>query len=147
MNRILASVSLALFSLVSGSACGNSPLLHHLNADEIESQSQIATPNECPLQFSKNQICGSIQWEGPVSDEKENTFTLTFDQEVSAEVAVQLWMPSMGHGSSPVSIQKVGPGKYLVTRVFFIMPGDWDIRVQIKKNGQLDEQAIISISL
>ena len=64
-----------------------------------------------------------------------------------SEVAVALWMPAMGHGSSPVTVGPQGGGVYSVSKAYFIMPGTWDVRVQIKKNHQLFEQAVVSVSL
>lgn len=80
-----------------------------------------------------------------------NTFLLqleNFDaakqQEIDFNVAVKLWMPSMGHGSSPVKVEKIAPGLFKVTQVYFIMSGDWEIRIQIKdkQTGQLIEQVV-----
>jgi hypothetical protein len=49
--------------------------------------------------------------------------------------SAQLWMPSMGHGSSPVTIQRVTNeqgqpevGAFRISRIFFVMEGDWEIR-------------------
>ena len=73
------------------------------------------------------------------TDSEENFFTLQFHNPdgvtavaLDKNVAVILWMPSMGHGSSPVKIQKTADGIYRVSKVYFIMPGDWEIRLQIK---------------
>jgi hypothetical protein len=45
-----------------------------------------------------------------------------------ALVSAQLWMPSMGHGSSPTTVTRTGPHSWRVDRVFFLMPGPWEIR-------------------
>lgn len=64
-------------------------------------------------------------------------------QEVSADVGVKLWMPSMGHGSSPVLVRRVDIGTYLVEDVYFSMTGDWDIQIQLNtETGLIDEVAI-----
>lgn len=54
------------------------------------------------------------------------------------KIDVELWMPSMGHGSSPTQVVPMMDsdarplaGMYLVTNVFFIMPGDWEVRVTL----------------
>jgi hypothetical protein len=36
---------------------------------------------------------------------------------------------------------------YAVSKAYFIMPGAWDVRVQLKKNHQLFEQAVVSVNL
>lgn len=173
------------------SACGNSPLLHHVNAKPLvyapTGANVPAAPSgpsggtgspsvgsdapsagtdapsrpaeaECPLAFPKSGLCASLTWDSPASSQAENSFVLRFwskeggspagpFRDADGTVAVQLWMPSMGHGSSPVTVTPHGGGAYAATRVFFIMPGAWDIRVQIKRGGQLLEQAIQPIQL
>lgn len=56
------------------------------------------------------------------------------NQEVS-DMKVVLWMPSMGHGSSPVTLTKVGVNKYQVTEAYFMMPGQWEVRLSFSLNG------------
>lgn len=63
------------------------------------------------------------------------------------ELAVVLWMPSMGHGSSPVTIERLDRGTYRVSEVFFTMAGDWEIRVQLKAGNDVKSEAILPLSL
>lgn len=44
---------------------------------------------------------------------------------------VLLWMPSMDHGSIPVVVSEEDIGTFKVDRVWFSMPGDWEIRFEI----------------
>lgn len=64
------------------------------------------------------------------------------------DVAVKLFMPSMGHGSSPTKTEKVVDengqelaGVYRVSKVHFLMAGDWELRVTIKNETQSETQA------
>jgi hypothetical protein len=41
---------------------------------------------------------------------------------------VEPWMPAMGHGSSTPTVTPQGSGVYLVTEVYFYMPGVWLLR-------------------
>lgn len=66
-------------------------------------------------------------------------------QDLEGEIAVVLWMPSMGHGSSPVTVTKLDTGTYRADRVFFTMPGDWEIRIQRIVNGAAVDQAVIAL--
>lgn len=50
-------------------------------------------------------------------------------------ISVDLWMPSMGHGSSPVTITQVGVNKYQIQQAYFIMPGQWLVRVRFGLAG------------
>lgn len=60
------------------------------------------------------------------------------------ELEVLLWMPSMGHGSSPVTLEKVAPGQYRVSRVFFVMRGDWEIQFKLKNGNTVLEQSALA---
>lgn len=55
------------------------------------------------------------------------------------EFSVELMMPSMGHGSSPVRIEHLSPGTYVVSEMYFTMPGDWDVNLLISDGKQPEE--------
>jgi hypothetical protein len=60
---------------------------------------------------------------------------------------VMLWMPSMGHGSSPVTVERLSTGVYRASRVFFTMKGDWEIHVQSKDGGEVHDEAVLHVAL
>ncbi len=60
---------------------------------------------------------------------------------------VLLWMPDMGHGSTPTSVERVDVGSFRVRNVFFIMPGRWEIRFQIKDGDTITDEAIAPFTL
>ena len=144
-NNVLAF--LAPFVFVG---CGLSPALNHTNADDLPARANTTANAECPISFSRAKLCASLVWDKEPSEE-EGVFTLKFCKQGSDSkvlvnplnsVAVQLWMPDMGHGSSPVTISHVGTGVFSVTKVYFVMPGAWDIRIQLKEGSKIVEQAI-----
>ncbi len=46
------------------------------------------------------------------------------------------WMPEMGHGTSVVpTVTPQGHGVYLVSNVYFFMPGDWQLRTDVAAPG------------
>jgi len=45
-----------------------------------------------------------------------------------------LWMPSMGHGSSPVALFPQASGCTAIRNLNFMMRGDWDVRVWLNNN-------------
>lgn len=140
-------------------ACSNSPLFNHRNAHPNPVLSPAEeSPVVCPLEFPKSGFCASMKWtQGP--NEDASAFTVSFwrkDQGTVAsgpflapapQVKVQLWMPSMGHGSSPVKVEAPEPGVYNATDVFFIMPGDWDVRIQLKDGRELLEQVAFRVKI
>ncbi len=120
---------------------------------------KIDRPDEkvgtCQATFSSG-LCVSMSWEKVPTESDFGAFTFQTlranpeHNSASAEdpansVAVVLWMPSMGHGSSPVFVEKLGIGSYRATQVFFTMRGDWEIRFQLKDQNGVHDQASIPL--
>jgi hypothetical protein len=61
--------------------------------------------------------------------------TLTDDSGAPAAglvLAVQPWMPAMGHGTSVVpEVAETAPGVYEVSNVVLAMPGTWQLRTSV----------------
>lgn len=111
----------------------------------------------CMSTFGGGQ-CVSFAFEGEPVDGKLTTFLFKIFRknagdgspiplDLPGDIAVVLWMPSMGHGSSPVTVEKLDVGTYRASRVFFSMKGDWDLRFQLKVGDEVRDQAIIPIIL
>jgi len=58
---------------------------------------------------------------------------------------VQPWMPAMGHGSSTPTVTAQGGGVYLVTEVYFYMPGAWELRTSI--SGATTDHATLQLTI
>ncbi len=110
----------------------------------------------CQASFSTSGLCLTWYWEKkPTSSEMGSlifkTYRLnTLDQtpievDLMTTPQVVLWMPSMGHGSTPTQTARVDEGTYRATNVFFIMPGDWEIRFQVKNGTEVSDEAHISL--
>jgi hypothetical protein len=112
-------------------------------------------PETCKLFFTTERICVDLNWEKMPTETDTGSFFLKFYvQETPTKFidprhnpAVVLWMTSMGHGSSPVTVEKISTGEYKATKVFFIMPGEWDIRLQLKDGKDVVDQIIKKIKL
>ena len=92
--------------------------------------------------------CVSIAWEKLPTEEEFGSFVFTVFREGATpapedlpNVSVVLWMPSMGHGSSPVTVTRLDTGTYRASSVFFTMGGDWEIRFQVKAGSNVQDQA------
>lgn len=160
----------ALGLLMAG--CLESPLFNHADAAVTPIASLSPTnahgdvaAQDCPLSFDKAGLCASLTWEKMATDEEKGEFTLRFWKKneateagpyvvVPGKLAVKLFMPSMGHGSSPVTItpklDQTGaavPGVYSITDVYFIMGGPWEIWVQFKQGTQVLDQVKLPIEI
>ena len=150
-------------SLSATLACGNSPLFNHETASSARGalptdRAPVPAVGACPLELPASGLCASLTWNTALSSDAENSATLRFwdkatgsasgpYRDADGEVAMMLWMPAMGHGSSPIKISPLGDGVYSASQIYFIMPGSWEVRVQIKKNHQLFEQAVLAVTL
>lgn len=110
---------------------------------------------ECGLLFSSENLCLKTEWTQKPTESTYGEMTLSFvdrdDQsrfvDPVAEPFILLWMPSMGHGSSPVKIERVDVGRFRASEIFFIMPGPWDIRYQLKDGSQVAEEKIQKVTI
>lgn len=151
------SLLLGLVILLSG--CGKSPLFNHVRAEDQRASEPAPRPNACPLEFPKAGLCAAISWDVMPTGETEGSFTLRFWSKATGVAAdpaqtvfVKLWMKMDNgheHGSSPVTTTKKLsspgnpiPGQYQANRVFFVMAGRWQIRVQLKQGATVVEEAI-----
>ena len=159
-------VSLLGFATLALMGCLQSPLLNHADAAAPQPHPQVheETP-ACPILFSHENLCASITWVKMPTDQEQGEFTLQFWGHAQTAnpptpidpgytVFVKLFMPSMGHGSSPVITTPAKdangaelPGVYDVTNVFFIMPGAWEIRIQLKHNNHIIDHAEYQIQI
>ncbi len=143
--------------------CVDSPILNH--ADAAPAEQQLAVESICPIAFTEHNLCASLTWVKQATDSETGEFTLKFwDKTQGSESGpyvtpaltpfVKLWMPSMGHGSSPVhlvaTLDAAGaatPGVFSATNVYFIMPGKWEIWVQLKQDAQVIAQAKLDVEI
>ena len=137
----------AMVCLVLG-ACAH-PKFVESQEDKI--REQLGT---CEIELKESKLCASFTWDTrPTFEKPEGVFVLEFhgDDDSSQFVdlihplEVVLWMPSMGHGSSPVTIEHLGMGQYRVSKVNFIMRGDWDIQIRLKNGEQILDQAVYPV--
>lgn len=101
------------------------------------------------LKFTKSGFATVLVFDETPATGKANSLSMYFSTTNSPDVilpkqdvAVSLWMPSMGHGSSPVKISIDANNVFRITEVYFIMPGDWQIVIQLKnkQTGQVEEE-------
>lgn len=110
---------------------------------------------ECELQLRTENLCVNYQWELMPTDSAVGSMIVTFSGPDAPAVLItpqnepflELWMPSMGHGSSPVSVEFIETGKFRFNDVFFIMPGPWDMRFQLLDNATVADQVIEKIDI
>lgn len=161
-------ISILAFAL---SGCLESPILNHANASPKKpkeaplAESRQELPEGCDFHLATKELCASLEWVTPASDETEGELRLRFWSAKSGTLSgpyvdpghtvfVKLWMASMGHGSSPVTVAQAKDqagqpivGVYDATRVHFVMGGDWEIWVQLRQEKKVIDQAKIDVQI
>ncbi len=97
----------------------------------------------------RTKICASFQNNMEFTTKQEGRFNLSLKGNEDAQlVKVDLWMQmgTHGHGSSPLKVTQLAPGKFDVTKAYFVMKGKWQIRVAYKL-GSVEETLIIPVSI
>ena len=115
----------------------------------------VKTTKTCGLSFSNVKLCIDLIWENLPSTTEDSSFFLKFYSTDGTQkkltpdfdLHITLFMPSMGHGSRPVQITMNSDGNYHVTQVYFIMHGEWQIRLQLMKESEIIDQALQNITL
>jgi hypothetical protein len=119
------------------------------NYEDAERNPAVDENGTCDAYFAQSNVCIDVIWDTPPSKETKGVFYIEFYNpddrsqfvDLQNNLEVELWMPSMGHGSAPVKVEKTNPGQYRVSEVFFVMPGDWEIRFKLKNGATVLEQA------
>ena len=115
----------------------------------------------CLFGFPQNKLCAQIHWLIGPSVDIENQIELQFYNEEltstiepSEKIKVSLFMPDMGHGSSPTSLtrkldQNGIPeiGYFKVSKIHFMMDGDWELRISLKSSNGSQETGTLKLHL
>jgi hypothetical protein len=155
LSNIVASVILATAAL--GCAKAN------YSSDTSANSGEKGQAASCDLKFAKSGDCVEIAWKEKPTETKAGSFvfkishsaasgqsSVPMDPQMAASVV--LWMPAMGHGSTPVTVTKIDDGadpavSFLASEVRFIMPGEWQIKLQIKQANEVIDEAVLDYVL
>jgi hypothetical protein len=114
--------------------------------------------SDCATKFQKSGYCLTWAWETQPTSSASGALTFKIVRSnVLDDTAVPvdpdfmpsllLWMPSMGHGSSPTTVERVDVGSFRAKNVFFVMPGQWQLKFQIKNGQTLEDEVVIDITI
>ncbi|MFI5390863.1 MAG: FixH family protein [Bacteriovoracales bacterium] len=126
MQNVIKILSTIIFLISTFSAFGSDPQQH--------------------LSFSNDTIHADVTWATGPQNEKESVMLVKFraaEKIDNLDLKVSLFMPEMGHGSSPTKVEKIPGGNiYKISKVFFTMPGIWEVRVTLRiEDGPKETQA------
>lgn len=126
-------------------SCGKPPLFNKMTKTVNEVSGNILLSEK----FSTKNIEFSFNWKVAPSLEELSSFEIEFKEPLSPNLSIKayIWMPEMGHGSSPIEITKSSDLNYIFTEVAFIMPGLWVLHLEILENNKVVDKWQKSIVL
>lgn len=153
LKFLIASVVLA--ALFSG--CAKPKYVNETAHDKSQNAGQEAATGVCETIFSTSGLCLFWYWEVKPTAEAQGslifkTYRFNHLDQTPVEVdlaqvpQVILWMPGMGHGSTPTQTTRMDLGTYRVSQVYFVMPGEWEIRFQVKNGSEVVDAAQVSLN-
>lgn len=124
----------------------------------LDQRDSYEKPGTCSIAFKSSGICLSYVWESQpnTSDYSQLVFKIfRLSQYDSTPIEIDspsipqvvLWMPSMGHGSTPTEVERLDVGTYRAKNIFFIMPGEWDIHFRFTNDVGTQDEATINLTL
>jgi hypothetical protein len=132
MKKIILPLICLLFSTVALAQAGPSPVELTFQNGALKAEATWLEPGVVTGPETKMQI----QWLNQAGQAVD----------LDGDFRVQLFMPDMGHGSSPTKIGKLAePGLYTVNRIYFTMPGTWEVRVILRLTNQPAETQVLSV--
>jgi hypothetical protein len=154
-------------------ACNMSPILNHATASSPSTTSEAlktlnaSNAEECPFDFQEIGLCGKIIWTKVATEDSGGEFFLKFwkkaeqypengpytEPDLSVDILLWMQMGEMGHGTRPKPILSpyineeghLVHGVYRATKVFFSMPGKWQLSVLLKKGSEVRYKSMIYV--
>jgi hypothetical protein len=127
-----------LFLFLSALAsCGKPPIFNKVEKNVMNVTGGIFLEEQFPNRTNSF----SYKWIVAPTLSDVSSFELTLAKPLNANQTINayLWMPEMGHGSSPIEIKQLSNTDYIFSELAFIMPGLWDLHIEILENNQVIE--------
>ncbi len=122
-----------------------------LNGEGASRNPAVDENGTCDAYLSQSDVCIDLIWDTKSSNGPKRSFYLEFYNpddrsqfiDLKNDLEVSLWMPSTGE-SSLGKVEKMNPGQYYVSDVYFARPGTWEIQFKLKKGTAVVEQTALS---
>lgn len=140
-------ITLILILILSATGCGKSPLLNKAKSAiaNLAGTEEIKTDPDS----SFDQMGVTFNWLTLPSLEEEGSFNLKLKEALrdNQRIEAYLWMPEMGHGSSPIEIKAINPMEIEYTELAFTMPGLWVLHINFIENEKVVDKWEKAITL
>jgi hypothetical protein len=150
------NILISIFLTLIFSACAQPKYITESSLENTDSETVQETKIDCSLTFARSGLCLYWYWEKKTTSiDKGSLIFKTYELNTLDQTPVEvdheqipnliLWMPSMGHGSSPTKVDRLDVGTYRASNVFFIMPGEWELKFQIQSGTEITDEAKVQI--
>ncbi len=141
--------TILLSALVLLAGCEAGPAFNHANADDGAGAAQREVADSEGQRFFRLGVDFALTWQNGCPSRDACSFDLALRTPLpeGATVEALLWMPSMGHGSSPIKARQVGQLAWEFTDVHFIMAGKWQLKLRVMQNGAKLDETILDYRL
>jgi hypothetical protein len=115
---------------LSLTSCGKSPWSDYVKENNLNPRPIQKPTSDCTL-LDADQILwtrGPFVYDG--QDATRSEFKLSFREKPDFNFSIDLIMPSMGHGTSPVQVVADSETQFTIKQVYFIMHGLWEVRIK-----------------
>lgn len=152
MKSYLSLILVILVTLLA-SSCGRSPQANHSYESEAVREQLKGTMN-----LNKLGLNIELSWlKGPFGDPSLESRFLMIVRNQDGEITsldskyhfyINAWMPSMGHGSAyDGDTELSSKGVYLHRDLYFNMPGDWEVYIDVYEGEELIDSTKLRIDL
>lgn len=157
MNSLMRFFAMLSLSISIFFGCAKPTYLNQHEDDNVQNFQNEAQAT-CTKTFDQSKYCLIWKWEvQPTETEMASIvfkiYRLSLYDQTPIEInladnpEVVLWMPSMGHGSSSTEVEKLETGTYRAVKLSFFMPGEWQIKFQLKSDNVVQDEAIVDFTL
>ncbi|MDD0853585.1 hypothetical protein HBN50_10770 [Halobacteriovorax sp. GB3] len=151
--KLFVSLMTIILLSVFVSSCGKSPQEDH----SYESQA-IQEQLKGTMNLNKLDLNVELTWlKGPFGDPAFESSFLMIVRDNKGEIKsldpkyhfyINAWMPSMGHGSAyDGDTEQSSTGVYLHRDLYFNMPGDWEVYIDVYEGEELIDSTKLRIDL
>jgi hypothetical protein len=132
-------------------SCGRSPFTNK----DYQPNSTIQSNNtlEGAIVFGQADVVIRPYWRvGPVVGDECKLLLVLSDKQGHPKnppnnFSIFLWMPTMGHASYPVTLNRIADGVYEANDIYFTMDGLWQIHFELSDQGRMIEEVKWSLTL
>jgi hypothetical protein len=114
----------------------------------------LAAQAPVSLEFARGAVHAHCQFTAGPQTPDESRMKITWMNATNSKpadppgvFAVDLFMPGMGHGSSPTQIKKVADATYEISNMFFVMGGKWQVNVTLNSTDGTKETKTIDVDV